>query len=78
VAAEISKPGQAPILTQPAARPPQADVSHVLPVERFLSWWAEFSLQTKLLGGGHPCWVSLRMTGITFFAPSNSIQRDSP
>jgi two-component system sensor histidine kinase NblS len=38
-------------------------------------WWAEFSLQTKLLAVGTLV-VSLLMTGITFFA-LNSIQRDA-
>ncbi|MCT4364506.1 MULTISPECIES: ATP-binding protein [Synechococcaceae] len=42
---------------------------------RFLSWWAEFSLQTKLLAVATLV-VSLMMTGITFFA-FNSIQRDA-
>jgi two-component system sensor histidine kinase NblS len=38
-------------------------------------WWAEFSLQTKLLAVGTLV-VSLLMTGITFFA-LNGIQRDA-
>ena len=39
------------------------------------SWWAEFSLQTKLLAVATLV-VSLMMTGITFFA-LNGIQRDT-
>jgi len=75
VAAEIST-GAAPILTNLAARPPQADVSTRPSLwRRFLSWWAEFSLQTKLLAVATLV-VSLMMTGITFFA-FNSIQRDA-
>ena len=38
-------------------------------------WWAEFSLQTKLLSVATLV-VSLMMTGITFFA-LNGIQRDA-
>ena len=38
-------------------------------------WWAEFSLQTKLLAVATLV-VSLLMTGITFFA-LNGIQRDA-
>jgi len=41
----------------------------------FLRWWAEFSLQTKLLAVATLV-VSLMMTGITFFA-FHSIQRDA-
>ncbi len=43
--------------------------------ERLKLWWAEFSLQTKLLSVATLV-VSLVMTGITFFA-LNSIQRDA-
>ncbi len=43
--------------------------------QRALSWWAEFSLQTKLLAVATLV-VSLMMTGITFFA-LNGIQRDT-
>ena len=43
--------------------------------QRTLSWWAEFSLQTKLLAVATLV-VSLMMTGITFFA-LNGIQRDT-
>ncbi|WP_392351395.1 ATP-binding protein [Parasynechococcus sp.] len=43
--------------------------------ERISSWWAEFSLQTKLLAVATLV-VSLMMTGITFFA-LNGIQRDA-
>ena len=44
-------------------------------VEKFNSWWAEFSLQTKLLAITTLV-VSLMMTGITFFV-LNGIQRDA-
>ena len=43
--------------------------------QRTLSWWAEFSLQTKLLAVATLV-VSLMMTGITFFS-LNGIQRDT-
>jgi len=43
--------------------------------KRFGLWWAEFSLQTKLLAIATLV-VSLMMTGITFFA-LNGIQRDA-
>lgn len=43
--------------------------------QRFSGWWAEFSLQTKLLAIATLV-VSLVMTGITFFA-LNGIQRDA-
>ena len=43
--------------------------------QRIISWWAEFSLQTKLLAVATLV-VSLMMTGITFFA-LNGIQRDA-
>lgn len=43
--------------------------------ERISAWWAEFSLQTKLLAVATLV-VSLMMTGITFFA-LNGIQRDA-
>ena len=42
--------------------------------QRLSRWWAEFSLQTKLLAVATLV-VSLLMTGITFFA-LNSIQQD--
>jgi two-component system, OmpR family, sensor histidine kinase NblS len=42
--------------------------------QRLARWWAEFSLQTKLLAVATLV-VSLLMTGITFFA-LNGIQRD--
>ena len=44
-------------------------------LERIRAWWAEFSLQTKLLAVATLV-VSLMMTGITFFA-LNGIQRDA-
>ena len=43
--------------------------------ERITDWWAEFTLQTKLLAVATLV-VSLMMTGITFFA-LNGIQRDA-
>ena len=43
--------------------------------ERISDWWAEFTLQTKLLAVATLV-VSLMMTGITFFA-LNGIQRDA-
>ena len=43
--------------------------------ERITEWWAEFTLQTKLLAVATLV-VSLMMTGITFFA-LNGIQRDA-
>ena len=43
--------------------------------QQIISWWAEFSLQTKLLAVATLV-VSLMMTGITFFA-LNGIQRDA-
>jgi two-component system sensor histidine kinase NblS len=43
--------------------------------ERLARWWAEFSLQTKLLAVATLV-VSLLMTGITFFA-LNGIQKDA-
>ena len=42
---------------------------------RIVAWWAEFSLQTKLLAVATLV-VSLVMTGITFLA-LNGIQRDA-
>ena len=42
---------------------------------RIVAWWAEFSLQTKLLAIATLV-VSLVMTGITFLA-LNGIQRDA-
>jgi len=51
VAAEISQPGAAPILTNAGrtARP-KADVKHTSFLwRRFLSWWASSAWQTKLL-----------------------------
>ena len=43
--------------------------------DRITAWWAEFTLQTKLLAIATLV-VSLMMTGITFFA-LNGIQRDA-
>ena len=43
--------------------------------QRISSWWAESSLQTKLLAVATLV-VSMMMTGITFFA-LNGIQRDA-
>ncbi|MFZ0408664.1 MAG: ATP-binding protein [Cyanobium sp.] len=55
---------------QASPRPPGSDW-----LRRLRRWWAEFSLQTKLLAVATLV-VSLLMTGITFFA-LNGIQRDA-
>ncbi|KEF43082.1 MAG: histidine kinase [Cyanobium sp. CACIAM 14] len=62
---------------EPAPAQPGADPVDVLRVwrERLQRWWAEFSLQTKLLAVATLV-VSLLMTGITFLA-LNGIQRDA-
>ena len=60
----------------PSWRPPPAPVGKTPGWrERLALWWAEFSLQTKLLAVATLV-VSLVMTGITFFA-LNGIQRDA-
>ena len=56
----------------PQGEPPRGDASVW---ERITDWWAEFTLQTKLLAVATLV-VSLMMTGITFFA-LNGIQRDA-
>ncbi|BEV36699.1 ATP-binding protein [Synechococcus sp. M16CYN] len=56
----------------PNGEPPTEDNSIW---KRVTAWWAEFSLQTKLLAVATLV-VSLMMTGITFFA-LNGIQRDA-
>ncbi|MFN5194177.1 MAG: ATP-binding protein [Cyanobacteriota bacterium] len=56
--------------------PPPLDLSTVLQgwLRRLARWWAEFSLQTKLLAVGTLV-VSLLMTGITFFALNGIAQQ---
>ena len=61
--------------TTPATSDASANAASLSWSERFSSWWAEFSLQTKLLAIATLV-VSLVMTGITFFA-LNGIQRDA-
>ena len=56
----------------PSGEPPRGEENFG---ERIRSWWAEFTLQTKLLAVATLV-VSLMMTGITFFA-LNGIQRDA-
>ena len=56
----------------PQGEPPRGDAGLW---ERISDWWAEFTLQTKLLAVATLV-VSLMMTGITFFA-LNGIQRDA-
>ena len=56
----------------PQGEPPRGNVGLW---ERITDWWAEFTLQTKLLAVATLV-VSLMMTGITFFA-LNGIQRDA-
>ena len=56
----------------PSGEPPESGENFG---ERIRSWWAEFTLQTKLLAVATLV-VSLMMTGITFFA-LNGIQRDA-
>ncbi len=56
----------------PQGEPPRGNVGLW---ERISDWWAEFTLQTKLLAVATLV-VSLMMTGITFFA-LNGIQRDA-
>ena len=58
-----------------AAGPAGAPSSSPAWIAWLARWWAEFSLQTKLLAVGTLV-VSLLMTGITFFA-LNGIQRDA-
>ena len=56
----------------PNGKPPGDDQNFW---DRITAWWAEFTLQTKLLAIATLV-VSLMMTGITFFA-LNGIQRDA-
>ena len=56
----------------PQGEPPRGDAGLW---DRITDWWAEFTLQTKLLAVATLV-VSLMMTGITFFA-LNGIQRDA-
>ncbi len=55
---------------------PAGEAPGLIPLwwERLASWWAEFSLQTKLLAVGTLV-VSLLMTGITFFALNGIAQQ---
>ncbi|MFM9111422.1 MAG: histidine kinase dimerization/phospho-acceptor domain-containing protein, partial [Prochlorococcaceae cyanobacterium] len=57
-----------------AGRPPAPPSPLRLWLGRLASWWAEFSLQTKLLAVGTLV-VSLLMTGITFFALNGIAQQ---
>jgi len=59
--------------TAPSARDGSAGPRRSL-WQRLARWWAEFTLQTKLLAAATLV-VSLMMTGITFFA-LNGIQAD--
>ena len=63
--------------TTAAPRTPQSAANGQTPawISWLARWWAEFSLQTKLLAVATLV-VSLLMTGITFFA-LNGIQRDA-
>ena len=62
------------VSSNPPASEPAAEATQSW-WQRFSGWWAEFSLQTKLLAIATLV-VSLVMTGITFFA-LNGIQRDA-
>ncbi|MEB3350451.1 MAG: HAMP domain-containing protein, partial [Cyanobacteriota bacterium] len=55
---------------------PAGEAPGLIPLwwEQLASWWAEFSLQTKLLAVGTLV-VSLLMTGITFFALNSIAQQ---
>lgn len=76
--AEEFRLAETPAAAEPAPswRPPPAPVGKAPGWrERLALWWAEFSLQTKLLAVATLV-VSLVMTGITFFA-LNGIQMDA-
>ena len=66
----IQEKGEPAITTPTSTSTEQNDL-----LQRMIAWWAEFSLQTKLLAIGTLA-VSLMMTGITFFS-LNGIQRDA-
>ena len=72
-----AQPGDtsAPSLSWPASAAAAAARSNPAWLEALARWWAEFSLQTKLLAVATLV-VSLLMTGITFFS-LNSIQQDA-
>jgi two-component system sensor histidine kinase NblS len=75
-AAELPGENSAQSLSWPASTVAAAATrSNPAWLEALARWWAEFSLQTKLLAVATLV-VSLLMTGITFFA-LNSIQQDA-
>ena len=77
--AGAERPGEnsAQSLSWPASAAAASAAANSTPawLEALARWWAEFSLQTKLLAVATLV-VSLLMTGITFFA-LNSIQQDA-
>jgi two-component system sensor histidine kinase NblS len=73
--AERSGDNSAQSLSWPASAAAAAANSHPAWLEALARWWAEFSLQTKLLAVATLV-VSLLMTGITFYS-LNSIQQDA-
>ena len=75
--AELSGENSAESLSWPASAAAASAAADSNPawLEALARWWAEFSLQTKLLAVATLV-VSLLMTGITFFA-LNSIQQDA-
>ena len=75
--AERSGENSAQSLSWPASAAAAAAAAKSTPawLEALARWWAEFSLQTKLLAVATLV-VSLLMTGITFFS-LNSIQQDA-
>ena len=75
--AELSGENAAQSLSWPASATAASAAANSNPawLEALARWWAEFSLQTKLLAVATLV-VSLLMTGITFFS-LNSIQQDA-
>ena len=75
--AELSSENSAQSLSWPASAAAATAAAKSTPawLEALARWWAEFSLQTKLLAVATLV-VSLLMTGITFFS-LNSIQQDA-
>ena len=75
--AELSGDNSAQPLSWPASAAAATAAAKSTPawLEALARWWAEFSLQTKLLAVATLV-VSLLMTGITFFS-LNSIQQDA-
>ena len=75
--AELSGENTAQSLSWPASAAAATAAAKSTPawLEALARWWAEFSLQTKLLAVATLV-VSLLMTGITFFS-LNSIQQDA-